>query len=688
MTHYLTDDLKDQIQGAYRRWLAERGFKPRRGQREMIAEITRTLTAQDDRVAVIEAGTGTGKTAAYCIAAIPVARAMHKRVVISSATVALQEQVVLRDIPDLQSRTGLEFSFELAKGRGRYLCLKRLDDLLKDDAQQEIVLFESPDEDSRVLYQRMLAAFATGDWNGELDSWPDGVEPERWRPLTTDHRGCSNSRCGFFQQCPFFKARAGLEKADVIVANHDLVLADLSLGGGAVLTEPEDTFYIVDEAHHLAQKAQQHFSASLRLRATTAWLDTLNTSLGTLTQRFGRPPELVAISQAVADAAPQLSERLAAFNPALEDLPYAERDEHLLTHRFPLGDVGTALQTLADEAYSTFVPIGNQLEQAATLVQEVIDGQRDWQPAHEAEDWLPVLGQLQGRAETIRALLADYGHGQDPHLRARWVNQSEEDFELISAPVETGQILRESLFDVASGVICTSATLTALGRFDRFLMQAGLAPETTQARIPSPFDYPNLASLHVPDMTSDPRDFDAHSEEVAGLLPGLVAQYPSALVLFTSWRQMHRVRDLMGNAGDAGFRFQGDGSRQALLDAHRAAIEAGENSYLVGLASFAEGVDLPNDYCRHVIIVKIPFSVPDDPLDQAAAEWVEQRGGNAFFDISVPDAALKLVQACGRLIRNETDFGRITLLDRRIVRQRYGQALLDSLPPYRRVLGG
>ena len=170
------------------------------------------------------------------------------------------------------------------------------------------------------------------------------------------------------------------------------------------------------------------------------------------------------------------------------------------------------------------------------------------------------------------------------------------------------------------------------------------------------------------------------------LLPGLLADDPGALVLFTSWRQMHEVigqlpEDLLDK-----LQVQGEASKQALLSRHRSAVDEGRQSVLVGLASFAEGVDLPDDYCRHVVIVKLPFAVPDDPMDQAMAEWVEARGRNAFFEIAVPDAALKLVQACGRLVRHEGDFGRITLLDRRIVTARYGRALLDSLPPYRREL--
>ena len=204
-------------------------------------------------------------------------------------------------------------------------------------------------------------------------------------------------------------------------------------------------------------------------------------------------------------------------------------------------------------------------------------------------------------------------------------------------------------------------------------------------RIPSPFDFPRIATFDVPRMTADPRDASAHTDEVTRLLPDLLALERSALVLFASWRQLNEVVRRMPPALVDLLKVQGNGSKQALLSAHRAAIDAGHPSYVVGVASFAEGVDLPDDYCRHVIIVKLPFAVPDDPLDEAMAEWLESQGRKPFFEISLPDAAMRLVQACGRLIRHEGDHGRITLLDRRILTQRYGRQLLDALPPFSRI---
>ena len=680
----LTDVVKDEIQTAYRTWLAARDFKPRRGQRQMIAQIARSLSADADRVAVVEAGTGTGKTAAYCLAAIPVAQSLNKTIVLSTATVALQEQVILQDLPDIQERAGLKFSLTLAKGRGRYLCLKRLDDHLKYQDQQEIPIFDVTDEDHTVLYQEMLNRFSQGQWDGEVDSWSEGLSSTAWSGVTTDHRGCSNNRCSFFKQCPFFRARANLEDSDVIVANHDLVLADLALGGGAVLPEPEDCIYILDEAHHIAEKTQNHFSSNARINGTIQWLDNVNKALGSVTTRFGQPVSLTSLATGAAAETDALSSHLYALSDGLNTLPFESKDDDREVYRFPQGDIPGTLMDLAMAALPSLGKLCDILEQAHEQLQEAVAGNSDWANAYEAEDWLVPIGQLQSRALATRALFEDYALGAGrPRRYARWLNRTPYDVEMVSAPIEPGNILQEVLWDRCYGALCTSATITALGRFDRFIERVGLDPSVSTMVIQSPFNYPEVATFHVPPMRSDPRDFDAHTEEVIALIPQLLQRHVSALVLFTSWRQLNAVIGGLDKALAEELLVQGEGSKQALLAEHRRRVDDGQPSYLFGVASFSEGLDLPGDYCRHVVIVKLPFSVPDDPVDQAIAEWAEAQGRNPFYEISVPDASLKLVQACGRLIRSESDYGTISMLDKRIVTQRYGKALIESLPPFR-----
>lgn len=688
----LTDELKDAIQTAYRAWLGKRGFRPRRGQRQMIAEIARALTGEAERVCVVEAGTGTGKTVAYCLAAIPIALAAGKRVVIATATVALQEQVVLRDLPDLRRNAGLAFNFALAKGRGRYLCVARLEDRISFDHAREAPLFEPPQRGDLSTYQRMRSAYERGKWDGDRDSWKDGVENRLWAPVTNDRAGCAAGRCRHYHNCAFFNARQEVGDADVVVANHDLLLADLSIGGGVVLPPPQDTIFVLDEAHHLPEKTRDHFTARVRLHASLDWLEQVASNLDTMTRRFNRPREVERAAERLAKDAGEMRTLIGDVEALARQLPFDGGNpshERVRTHRFPLGEVPSALAELAGPLGEAYGSCGDVLEGLRQALEQVLAGDLAWDNAPLAEAWLPVIANLAGRAAGGRALFQDYADGRAE--AARWATQltfdSGEDIELTTAPLDPGGILKETLWESCHGAVATSATLCAVGTFDSFLEKSGIASGAAQARIPSPFDFPNIATFAVPAMRSDPRDGDAHTEEVAALLPELLELEPSALVLFTSWRQFHAVTDALPEDVRARCHLQEAASKRRLLADHRAAVDAGEPSYLCGLASFAEGLDLPGDYCRHVIIAKLPFAVPDNPVDEALAEWLEAQGRNPFFELAVPETSLRLVQACGRLIRHESDGGRISLLDRRMVTARYGESLLAALPPYRRELG-
>ena len=689
----LTSELKSEIQTAYRTWLEAHSFKPRRGQREMIARIAQTCTAErPPRTLAIEAGTGTGKTAAYFLAAIPIAKALDKTLVIASATVALQEQIVLRDLPDLKRNTGLDFSFALAKGRGRYLCPKRLDQALQPEAQKDLALFYAAAAAGQgVTYQRMLDAFAKGGWNGERDSWNEELEPSVWSGVTTDHRGCANKKCSFYTGCPFFKARAKLRDADVIVANQDLLLVDYALGGGAVLPSPEASIVIVDEAHHLPDKTQDHFAAKVRLRGAINWADQVNAALGTLTQKLGRPQALERLAKDLAVEYEAFKLGMEGLHGTLAQLPFAEKDADTDICRFGFGRIEGPAARAAAAAAAPLKKIGGGLSATREFLRNALDGECSLEDRLVAEDWLPAVGQLEARAEATETLLVDYAQADGEVAagahRARWVQRTEQDLEAVSAPIEPGPLLGEWLWSRCYAGVATSATLAALGRFDRYFERSGLQ-QTQGVRISSPFDYPRVAVLAVPNMNSSPKDFAAHTAETALMLPELLAKERTALVLCTSWRQLRGLADALAETGLAdAIQVQGRRSKQAMLKAHHERVDAGKPSYVFGLASFAEGVDLPGDYCRHVIVVKLPFAVPDDPVDAAIAELAEAQGRNAFMEISVPDASMKLVQACGRLIRNEHDHGRITLLDKRVLTHRYGRTLLDSLPPFRRELG-
>lgn len=702
--------MKDSIRDAYNAIIERKALTPRWGQRQMIAEIANTLAripspgegaAELPAVCVIEAGTGTGKTIAYAVAAIPMARARGKRLVVATATIALQEQFINKDLPDIRDNSGMAFSYALAKGRRRYVCLSKLDRLIAEGQGASTLMPLYPDEvdapsraDAMPVYDAMLDALGRGEWDGDRDNWPESIAEDIWFGATTDHSQCSGRRCPNINQCSFYRARDALQSADIIVTNHDLVLSDLALGGGAILSAPEESVYVFDEGHHLPDKALSHFASFCRLHTTSAWLRDSEKSLAQAA------PLLSALqgTQRLLQSLPgQMEDTVSALDVAEETVVTLFEEAQISGEtenrqlRLEHGLVPESLIPVAATLAGHFRKLGGTLSQLESLLEASLDDELAGLDKSEIETWHINIGGMLGRAEGALALWQEYavsGEGEVPP-RARWITQlnsaGQTGYELRCSPVLAADILEECLWSRAAGVIVTSATITALNSFDRFRLQAGSPAEANYKVVASPFDYAN-ATFRVPAMECDPGDAQAHTEALIELLPGVLAPGEGSLVLFSSRRQMLDVYS--GIDGELRDRVlvQDDYSKQEILRRHRAAIDAGKGSVIFGLASFAEGVDLPGDYCRHVVIAKIPFAVPDNPLEAALAEWVEAQGRNAFMEISVPDAALRLVQASGRLLRTEEDVGRVTLMDRRILTRRYGRAILDSLPPYRREL--
>jgi ATP-dependent DNA helicase DinG len=707
----LSEELKGSIREAYGAIIEHKSLTPRWGQRQMIAEIANTLShiplpgeahEGPPAVCVIEAGTGTGKTIAYAVAAIPMAQALGKRLIVATATIALQEQFVNKDLPDIRASSGLNFSFTLAKGRRRYVCLSKLDRLMAQGQGESDLLPLYPDEfgvpsaaEAFPVYNAMLDALGRGQWDGDRDNWPNNIPDETWFGVTTDHSQCSGRRCPNISQCSFYRARDELQSADIIVTNHDLTLSDLALGGGAILSPPEESIYVFDEGHHLPDKALSHFASFCRLHTTIAWLQESRKLLAQAApvlaalQSLQRPLQTLPADMEETINSLQVAEQVVAALFDESDVDESRDDQQL---RFAHGLVPATLIPVASTLTGQFQKLTGGLSRLENLLEDALEDDFAGLDKADIETWHINVGGMLGRAEGALALWQEYavtGEGESPP-NARWItllnSGGQFGFELRCSPVLAADILQECLWPRAAGVIVTSATITALNSFERFILHSGAPRDANYKVVASPFDYAN-ATFTVPAMDCDPGDAQAHSDALIKQLPQILDPGEGSLVLFSSRRQMLEV--YQGLSGEFGERIlmQGDYSKQEILRRHRQEIDAGNGSVIFGLASFAEGVDLPGDYCRHVVIAKIPFAVPDSPLEAALAEWVEAQGRNAFMEISVPDAALRLVQASGRLLRTEQDTGRVTLMDRRILTRRYGRAILDSLPPFQRELG-
>lgn len=702
----ISKELKQSIQENYSRYLKSREFKPRYGQKLMIAEIAKTLgniemdeegrRVSDNAVCVIEAGTGTGKTVAYLLAALPIAKHLGKHLVVSTATVALQEQIVFKDLPEVKKACDLNISFSLAKGRGRYLCLSKLDRLLAGiNTNPSLDLHldnnsEKNEQDTIATYQVMMDSLAKQEWDGDRDNWSSTLEEDQWRPITTNHRECSGRRCSFVKQCSFFKSREKVASVDCIVTNHDLVLSDLALGGGAILPSPENTLYIFDEGHHLPEKALSHFSQYSRLTATQKWLDECEQGVVAAAGEIGGVSGVQHFLQQLPPIVSDCKKQLALVQPLILDcIESAQGNEkNPNRYRFAHGIVPASICEGASDMTQVFGRLTEVLSQLNDEVGEAIEVDFGVVPKVDLENWFTVIGSWLARAEANLALWMNYATNDVAEVPdARWVekieNASGSDIAVSSSPILAAQMLQEILWERCCGAVVTSATLTALGKFDRLKMRAGTPDGGRYEIVPSPFDY-QQGILSIPEEATDASQAELHTETVIALLPTILDDEAGSLVLFSSRRQMwdvfermpRNLRDIILN--------QDDRTKQATLAEHKHRIDQGRGSVIFGLASFAEGVDLPGKYCTHVVVAKIPFAVPDDPVEEALADWIKDRGGNPFMELSVPDAALKLHQACGRLLRSETDSGRITILDKRLVTRRYGSAILQSLPAFAR----
>ena len=695
----LADSTKDAIRAAYAR-LKEGlpGFRARASQGRMIAEVAKAL-ASAGGVAVIEAPTGTGKSMAYLIAGVEVARFQKKKLLIATATVALQEQLVQRDIPLYLQLNEREAKVALAKGRGRYLCPRNLLMAANSihDAQMGLAGFEAdlllwskpPQPRDKQSLAKLRDAFDRGEWNGDMDSAPEPVSDLLRPMITTSAGGCTGRKCGQFMNCPFFAARRAVDDADIIVANQDLVLADLTMPGdddswgGVILPRPDETLYIFDEGHHVPGKAIDRGAAEVFMTATVRQLSRLGRQVHaayslTDKERLGK----LALDQG--------DEKLQELSNTLEEL---EKDIRLAWLPDPAeaepmyrGSLGQLPEPWVEHARMLDLLTG-EVQRWLTAVRRAVVEMTDGGPTQEAlsRELGIALERIGRQAACWRAWSGDDPDNAPP--LARWVTQGA-DQQLVchASAVSAAGLLRNVLWNNASGVVMTSATLSAGGNFRGFADAVGLPDDAVTLSLPSPFDLATQARLEVPAMHTLPDAREAHAEEISTWLADHLDWDAGNLVLFTSRAKLDRVLQKLPIAQVRKVRAQGSLGKSQLVAEHCADIEAGKGSTLFGLASFGEGLDLPGKFCETVVITQLPFAVPTDPVGATYAEWLESRGRNPFIEVSVPEATRLLTQYCGRLIRSETDHGRIVLLDRRVVTKRYGSGMLRALPPFERVI--
>jgi ATP-dependent DNA helicase DinG len=707
----LSDKLKQAIRQAYKA-IGENltHFNPRKQQTLLIAEIAKTLAGEydnDRKIITIEAGTGTGKSLAYCLGAIPLALSRDKKVCISTATVALQEQLVDKDLPFLKKYAGLDFDFTLVKGRQRYVCRQKLTQAVttgsgNEPVQTGFTFAEKPDaKDVRTL-NSMHKALLDGSWLGDVDSWETHLPHHIWQQVQSDKHSCLKN-LSEHTYCPFHKARETMDQAHVLVINHSLLLADLELGGGRILSSPEDTIYIIDEAHHLPKVARDFSSASITLKGSIEWLTKLRETgdkMATLIKSRHAISPALKLGDDCQDLLLEMQNVL-KFVEANANIYFLEEEStqgsafakkaqnDSQVYRFENGIIPQTLKNWAEDLQNlSKKSLANLTKLYSGLIEAVKDGDTQM---YLAEPLLAEAGFMIQRLENLQSLWFMYAKTDSDKgaPMARWlerVTSKRLDYLLSASPIEVGFTLENMLWSQCDGAVLCSATLRALNTFDHFRFQAGLKNNdgSQYQQVDSPFDYQNNAQLVIANMDNEASD-PAFTDEVIAKLPHYLEQGSASLVLFSSYWQMNKVAEALRDNSDIEIMVQGELSRQKIIEQHKKRCDDNKTSIIFGTQSFSEGLDLPGDYLNNLIITKLPFSVPTSPVEQAQAEYITAKGGNPFMTLSVPDTSKKLVQACGRLLRNEKDEGVITLLDKRVVTKRYGKQLLDSLPPFRRV---
>ncbi|MEQ6473013.1 ATP-dependent DNA helicase DinG [Comamonas sp. wu1-DMT] len=691
------------------------GFRSRDGQRKMAAQIAQTLSqAQLGKIdegepeprraiAVVQAGTGVGKSLAYSIPAIRMALSRGTRVLISTATVALQEQLVNKDLPALAQKLDQPFKFALAKGRGRFVCklkLERLastgeaqdemDDLFGDEQGQ--TKFSRPQHELQArmqFYKSMADALATEAWNGDRDSLETPPEAEAWSPVAAESSSCTGKHCPAFGNCVYYERRKDLVAAQVIVANHDLLLSSL---GSKLLPELDNCLLVLDEAHHLPSTALDQFAGEMDL-SRLGWIDKL-ASRALRVNQVAEVEELADVPKHAGQLRQQMQElaRLVmehygetlksqkdSYGPARVRAPRGMLPEALLE---PLGQIAHHADGFLD---------------ALRAVSKALRAEIKEQP-EEAQRLSTVYAQVGALAPRLEAIFnttqlllqnneSDGDGKMVPH--AKWFTlEMDGEFIVVKAhasPIQPGSTLRQHLWSQVRGAVLTSATLTSCGHFDFFLREAGLTNDAsvTTLEVPSPFDYARQGTLVARETASDPREAARFTEEmVEALLNDLSRIEAGALVLFTSREQMRQAVDALSTSMRNQVLVQTALPRQTLLARHREAVAMGEPSIIFGMQSFGEGLDLPGALCESLFITKLPFAPPDDPVGEARAEWLRSSGRNPFNELVVPATAIRLAQWVGRAIRTEEDQAHVYCYDRRLTGTSYGQLLIKGLPPF------
>jgi len=603
------------------------GFAPRSAQIRMAAAVEQMLEQKSSLV--VEAGTGIGKTLAYLVPAI----LSGERVIISTGTKTLQDQLFFRDLPLVREALGESIKPALLKGRANYLCLHRM---MMARSEGRLPSREAVTELEAVM-----------DWSaqtvdGDMSLAAVVSEESGLLPLvtsTTDN--CLGSECPQFEDCYVARARREAQDADIVVVNHHLLFADMAIkqsGFGEVL--PGAAAFIVDEAHQAPETASQFFSVTFSARQVNELCRDFLAESASVSGAMG------TLREPIADCLQKLKEIQLVIS---DRMPDRGSWQHLISDE----PVRSALQDL-DASVHTLAQTAGELHGRARGMDGCIDRMKELQ---------------------LRLDRFDAGHSTG---EVRWFEKRGRGFAIHITPLEVSVAFNEFREKMDAAWLFTSATLSVGSDFRHFTTQMGLE-EAGTLQLDSPFDYPNNALMWLPDQLPEPRDPEFVPALLDIIVPLLEASRGRAFLLFTSHRSLRRAAELLSDRVSFPLFVQGENPRSLLLEQFR---KSGEG-VLLGSSSFWQGVDVIGDALSLVVIDKLPFAAPDDPVIEARSDLLRSSGGNPFTELYLPQAVISLKQGAGRLIRDVNDRGALVICDPRIRTRSYGRVFRDSLPPMR-----
>jgi ATP-dependent DNA helicase DinG len=653
------------------------GYEHREPQLQMLLAVAQIQSRGG--TLVVEAGTGTGKSLAYLVPSIARAVRHNERVVVSTNTHTLQEQLMVKDLPGLREWLPWDFKACLLKGRSNYVSLRRWRRFLAEPCK---------DPDELKFKLKVLLWLHTTESGDRSELRLHGREEVLWAQIASDPLDCVGIHCTK-DDCYVHRARAEAEESNLVVINHALLLADAEVGGGLL---PDFAHLVVDEAHHLEDAATRGLRQEVDCPGLLALIDRLASrevgegSKGLLSE-LRKQPHLGSSEEAFWQATPMslvAGQRVRELFNLAEDwvgakLGEAERrdDSVRLTPVLRENAAWESLSAAAENAVTALTALDTELRRA-------VNGVRDWLGGSEPDQGIRELEIIRGRLEAAARVLDESLLTPDPN-RVYWFTliSRTENLVLRAAPINVGSLLRDRVYAARQSTVFTSATLAVGGTFDYFRSRVGLHEGVEELILPSPFDFLHQALVCLPSDFPGPEHetFDQQVEEVIASVARRVGG--RTLVLFTSHRQLRDVHAALKHRVDLDevlILGQGiDGQRRQVLKS----FEEADRPLLLGTASFWEGIDVPGERLSCVIMVRLPFPVPTEPVYAARAEQVR----DGFAQLALPQAALRLKQGFGRLIRRSTDRGAVVILDNRILGRDYGKAFLDVLPPASRFVG-